>query len=223
MKKFVIITVLTLHVTLLFAQNGQQRITISHYVFPEFIQGKVLKKQGGSNNVLLNYNTLTREMIFDQNGYRFALSELNNIDTVYIADKKFVPVDSAFYEVIPTRSKISLYINHISSVSSPGVSDGYGSTGNASAAVALSSLVNSSGGSNPGGRAIYNLKLPNEYKVIPKVEFYLKRGNGFIKVNGIKQVMKALPEKAQAIEKYVDDTHSKLNNQKSLVDLFNSI
>ena len=223
MKKFIVLTILTLQVTLMFAQNGQQRISISHYVFPEFIEGKVLKKQGGSNNVLLNYNTLTREMIFDQNGYRFALAELNNIDTVYLINRKFVPVDSGFYEVIPTRSNISLYINHISKVSVPGVSDGYGSTSNASSAVALSSLVNTAGGSNPGGRAIYNLKLPDEYKVIPKVEFYLKTENGFIKINGLKQVMKALPDRAQGIKKYADDTHSKLNNQKSLVDLFNSI
>ena len=41
---------------------------VSHYLFPEFTQGVVLMKDGGKNETLLNYNSLTEEMIFENKG-----------------------------------------------------------------------------------------------------------------------------------------------------------
>lgn len=60
---------------------------------------------------MLNYNSITQEMIFLQNGAYLALGQLENIDTVYIAVRKFTPVKDVFYEVA-TETPVPLLINH---------------------------------------------------------------------------------------------------------------
>jgi hypothetical protein len=76
---------------------------IYHYILPEFTKGTVLMKDGTRNPALLNYNAATEEMIFDQNGQKLAFAEitLNNLDTVFVQDRKFVLLDNKkFAEVI---------------------------------------------------------------------------------------------------------------------------
>jgi len=53
-------------------------------------------KDGTRNPALLNYNAATEEMIFDQNGQKLAFAEitLNNLDTVFVQDRKFVLLDN---------------------------------------------------------------------------------------------------------------------------------
>jgi hypothetical protein len=46
---------------------------------------------------LLNYNSLTEEMIFENNGKKLAIGkgELELVDTVFIKDRKFVILNQA--------------------------------------------------------------------------------------------------------------------------------
>ena len=41
-------------------------IEMTHYLFPEFTQGVILMKSGIRNDALLNYNSLTEQMIFEK-------------------------------------------------------------------------------------------------------------------------------------------------------------
>ncbi len=57
---------------------------LSHYIFPEFSQGLILMKVGENTEAMMNYNSLTEEMIFENNGQKLAvpLKDFYRIDTV---------------------------------------------------------------------------------------------------------------------------------------------
>ena len=83
-----------------YAQNEVQGIT--HYLFPEFIQGTILMKAGDTRETLLNYNSLTEEMIFETNGRKLAIAprDIVRMDTIYINNRKFIPMEDYFIEII---------------------------------------------------------------------------------------------------------------------------
>ncbi|WP_423147200.1 hypothetical protein [Rubrolithibacter danxiaensis] len=201
-----------------FSQENLKGISISHYVFPEFKQGTVLKKSGETQKALLNYNTLTQEMIFDHNGTKLALAQINTIDTVYIDGRKFTPVDSIFYEVADTKTNTPLFIQHKSTVTGPGASVGYGSSTQSSSATSLSSYSGSG-----IGKTIYNLKLPDEYKVKSQKQFFLKKDNRFIKINNLKSVQRLFKDKAEEIKTFAVTNHTNFNDVEDLIALINYI
>ncbi|MGD0343322.1 MAG: hypothetical protein ABSA76_16605 [Bacteroidales bacterium] len=56
------------------ASSQEQEKEISHYIFPSFTKGKILLKTGLTQEVMLNYNSITEEMVFEANGTRLALA-----------------------------------------------------------------------------------------------------------------------------------------------------
>ena len=66
---------------------GQAKaLEITHYLFPEFAKGTVLMKNGIKNDASLNYNSLTEEMIFENNGKKLAVSQLDKIEKIIAID-----------------------------------------------------------------------------------------------------------------------------------------
>jgi hypothetical protein len=103
----------------LFAQQDQNVKQLTQYLFPDFKEGRVLQKSGTVTKTMLNYNTLTQEMIFIQGDQYLALDKIGDIDTVFLNNKKFVPGDNMFYEV-GTNMPIALLIQHTCDIIPPG-------------------------------------------------------------------------------------------------------
>ena len=207
-------TALTLLATLSFSASAQG-VYLSHYVFPEFVKGTVLKKSGSREQALLNYNSLTQEMIFENNGQKLALAQLNTIDTVYIRHSKFVPVDSTFFEVINTNS-YPLYVRHKTRLEIPGTPIGYGTSTQSASATSLSSYSKAA-----LGRTIYDLKLPDNYKLKPQTEFFVKRNNRFIRINGAGSLSKIFPGKEKNIRDFANKNRPDFTRKEDLVTLLN--
>ena len=137
-----------------FAASGYSQVKVielSHYLFPEFTKGVVLMKTGVKNEALLNYNSLTEEMIFDNKGTKLALGQLEQVDTVYIQGRKFFPLNNKFVELV-YQSKYALYAEHKCNVKDPGKPAAYGGTSQTSATSTYSSYFS--------GGQVYELKLP---------------------------------------------------------------
>lgn len=175
-----------------FAQN--EKNILSHYLFPEFIQGQVRLKSGTITESRLNYNALTEEMIFENNGKHLAIAKPESIDTIYIQGKKFIPEGKVFYEIF-TNLPVPLAIHHQCSVTPPGNPSGFGGTSQTTS-ISTSSRLFLSGG-------IYELKLPDDYIIEPYDEFLIKKDNIYFKANNIKQVIKCFPDKSDAIKDFV--------------------
>lgn len=94
-------------------------------LFPEFINGIVKMKSGEAYSAKLNYNMVTEEMIFDQQGAFMALLKPEIVDTVIIQGRKFIPVEKVFYEIV-TTGLVSLFIQHKAKLVPVGTETAYG-------------------------------------------------------------------------------------------------
>jgi hypothetical protein len=193
----------------LFAQDELSGKEFSSYVFPAFIEGTVKQKSGEVNKAFLNYNSLTEEMIFEQSGQKMALDKIEEIDTVYIENKKFIPAGKVFYEVV-TNTPVALFIQHKSDLIPPGSETGFG-TSQTSAITNVNDLKNSG--------IAYKLKLPDDYKITLKKIYWLKKNNNYYLVKAIKNVLDLFPEKADAIKAYVKANKIDLKNSDDAMKL----
>lgn len=210
MKHFIIFAAAVFITSVCFAQDLSNKKQLSHYVFPEFTEGMVLKKSGEKNKALLNYNSLTQEVIFDQTGRKMALDQVQTIDTVYIQNRKFIPAVKGFYEVA-TNTPVQLYIQHKCKVTPPGTDAGFGGTSQTSASHSVNNLLSS-------GRA-FALKLPDGFIITPETEYWIKSDKELIKVTNVKQVQKAFPGKGNEINDFARKNKINFSKQQDVVKL----
>ncbi|MCU7552825.1 hypothetical protein OCK74_27145 [Chitinophagaceae bacterium LB-8] len=186
----------------------EKKDSLSPYLFPEFKKGKVKMKNGSEANTLLNYYTITQEIIFEQQGNRLALAELPTIDTVIIEGRKFIPVDNKFYEVL-TNTIIPLLARHSASLINAGIPTAYG--GNSSFATSLSDI-------SSAGR-VYGLRLPDNYTTLPHTDYWLKKKFNYYEANNLKQIQRVFPSRADAIQDFIKVNNIDLKKQDDLVKL----
>jgi len=195
------------------AQPSNKPVQLLHYILDSFSTGKILMKSGVTTEQRLNYNLLTEEMIFQSNGSFMAIANPQEVDTVFIQNRKFVPVDSRFYECL-TGDEPALFEEYTCSIREPGAETGFGAT-NTSATTSLNSLVKSGGA--------YELKLPNEFKVIPGHNYWLKKEGKFFKINSGQQLVKLFPSKKQWIVDWMKAKNTNFSKQEDVIALVKSI
>jgi hypothetical protein len=211
MKHFYCILIFSLLIIPSYAQSNY--IEASHYVFHEFTQGVILMKTGTRNDALLNYNSLTEEMIFESNGQKKAIgtNEMLLVDTIFIRDRKFVPLNGKFVELIH-HSKWDLYVEYKCKVEEQGKPAGYGGTSQTGAATSISSLYSQ-------GRVVYDLKLPDDYKTIPYSVYFLKKNGEVNKFINMRELKKLYKDKKDLFKKYLKLNRVKFQNQQSIIQL----
>ena len=112
-------------VTLL-AQSGSKG-EMPQYLFPEFNKCEILFKDGQINTQVMNYNTVTEKIVYEQDGNYYDLLSTILIDTVYIQNCKFISSGKIFYEVL-LSGKIPLFLQNKSDLLPAGKPVGYGGT-----------------------------------------------------------------------------------------------
>jgi hypothetical protein len=190
-------------------------VYLSHYVFEKFQKGKVYFKSGSTQEVDLNYNTLTAEMVFDQGGGKYlAMGEPEKVDSVVIAGRVFIPGDKKFYELL-CRCVSPLLAEYSSSIKEEGANLGYGMTSNTAAANTLKSLIQSGGA--------YSLKLPEGFQVIPKQEHWILSGGQYRPANSTRQLNNIFPAKKEFIGHWVKEHHTDFSSNDDLIALIQAI
>ena len=188
----------------------QAQSDTAHYVLPEFEQGTVKMKDGHSEVAIMDYNTLTEEMIFYKNGVRLALDSLEKIDTVYLESRIFVPQNKVFYEIL-VKGPVSLFVQHKSNPVDGGNPSGYGETTETGASKNVASVTNSV--------HTYKLELPNNYYVKDATQFWITRKGIFYKSNTSNQISKVFPEKSKEIKQFIKENKLDLKNTDDLIKL----
>lgn len=184
----------------------------THYIFPKFTQGVVLMKSGIKNEVSLNYNSVTEEMIFIKKGTKLAIAktDLDYIDSVFVGKRKFIVLNKNFVELIH-QSKWHLYIEHKCKLKEPGKSSGYGSTSETSA-------ISSRSGVMLGG-SFYELELPDGFKIEPYTYYWLKKNGELKRFANMTKLKKLYKGKKDLFKVYVKKHGVKYNNQESIIQL----
>jgi len=208
MKRIFLLLISSLLVSL--ANSQEQKVAVTHYIFPEFTKGVILMKAGVKNEASLNYNSLTEEMIFENKGTKLALGQLEQIDTVYILKRKFIPSNGRFLELI-LHSSSDLFVEHKCKLVDPGTPAGYGGTSQTAATTTYSKLLSA-------GQA-YDLKLPESVETNPSVVYWVKRNGELTKFSSMNQLSKIFDDKSAEYKKYTKEHRVSFNNQQSLIDL----
>jgi hypothetical protein len=197
-----------------FAQHQTPGVKLVQYVFNEFTPGTVKMKSGETSQQLLNYNIITNEMVFENNGSYAAIADPKNVDTVYIASIKFIPLNNKFYEVLVNGNTPLLY-ESTASVSEPGASIGYGGTSTTTASSLYQSLLRDGGA--------YSLKLPDGFKVIAKHQFLILKGGKLEKAGSEKQLSKVFPDKKEMINNLSKKYHTDFSKPEDVARLVKQI
>lgn len=195
--------------TMIVKAQSSQAVPLVHYVLDSFTNGKVLMKSGTSSEQKMNYNILTGEMIFIDNGKFLAIATPEEVDTVFIAQRKFVPVEGHFYEWL-AGIQPALLKEYSSTIEEPKTETGFGST-NTTAANSLKQLIRSGGA--------YELKLPDDFKFIPKNSYWVEKDKRLYKVTNVKQLINLYPAKKSWIEDWWKQHDARFSKQEDLVAL----
>ncbi len=182
----------------------------SPFVFRDYIMGTVLQKNGGTVNAVLNYNTFTQEMMFENDGQRLVLDDPGNIDTVYMQGRKFIPSKGYYLEKV-TNTPVALFVQHINK----GV---YESGKRAEANSVLSD--------NYQKREVktidpYALRLPDNFRLQSESKFWIQKGTKFVQLTSLKKLVDQFPGKSDKIEAFVKSENIRFTEQDDLVKLVN--
>jgi hypothetical protein len=182
----------------------------SQFLFPEFSKAEVTFKTGPPQKVMMNYNMLSEKMVFKQNSKYLDMIKTETMDTVFIMDKKFIPVENIFLEVV-LESKIPLYFQHKGSLIMPGKPAAYGGTSETSSSAMISTLYN--------GNSSYNLKLPSDYKVRKTTIGWVKKDGELQKFYNERQFLKIFKTNETKLKNFIKTEHINFEDQEDLINL----
>lgn len=183
-----------------------EEIMTNGFVFPVYQQGKVYYKSTEVIGGLLNYETLTKQMLFKQNNQVLSLGYPEATDSVVLGNRVFVYSKMReFFEKIPL-GKGDLYVENSMKQVSEGRAVAYGGYSQVSNAQSLNSISTLDGGQT---QSFTHLSENEKFKAVSETLFWVKKGDKFISVHSRKQVLKAFPEKKERIAEYID--HNKIN------------
>lgn len=180
------------------------------FLFPGFTMGKVRMKNGTSQSIILNYNTVSEKMVYEKDDKLYDMVNTEMIDTVFLQNSKFVPVGKVFHEVL-LIAPISLFVQHKGELLPPGTPAGYGGTSQVSNTKLMSSVELSSG--------YYNLKLPADYIVKADPVYWIRKDNNMYSFINERQFLKIFPDKETEFKQFIKQNRIKFDKLSNLVRL----
>jgi len=195
------------------AQNETPQ-TLPQFLFPAFAKGIVKMKDGRKLAAVLNYNMVDEEMIFEQNKKYMVVDKPEEIDTVYLQNRRFVFVDKVFYEVVAS-GKVTLYIQHKSRYSEKGTPTAYGMSTKTSANYKYSSVQT--------GNQVRFLEIPDNVTVTPAIVYWANINGEMKKFTSQNQFIKLFPGSEEKIKEYIKVNNIDLKSREGLMNLGNFI
>jgi hypothetical protein len=193
-----------------YLSNGQTKDSInqSKYLFEHFTNGTVRYKTGMTEQASLNYNTDDQTIAFERNGQYLTLTNPDDIDTIYIENKKLVPAIDKFYEVL-TPTKIALFATYTNKTRPIVAGTDHDGT----------SKQVSNGVSNTVTDYYMLRNFKSDYALEIHRHFWLRRGNTFYKADTERQIANVFHEKADAISTFIKQNKINLKDPADMEKL----
>ncbi len=189
--------------------------SLSYYIFPEFVEGVVLMKNGNKNDLSINYNAVSEEMVFVKRGHRMAIGETESelIDTVYMNKKKFIKLDGKFVEIL-YQSKISeLYVQYKCELDHSEKPISYSQS---SRGAARDNQSFSYGTGLVSESMVTFAYTPNHFLV-----YYLSQQGKVYEITAMRALRKFYKDKQDQYKSYVKDHEISFENIDQIVELVN--
>lgn len=210
-KYHIAVVVIALVLTLEGGAQGEEKIKMPQYLFPEFSECRVLLRDNQIVPQVLNYNTITEKMVYMKEGRYYDMMNPSQIDTVYFNDSKFIPENKMFYEVVMT-GPVSLFIQHKSGMVTTGKPIGYGGTSQG-----VSSYYLSKHELSP---EYINIQVPPDVTVNPEPVYWIRMNDEMKSFKNEKEFGEIFPDKLKEIRSFIRENRIKIENRDNLIELF---
>lgn len=180
------------------------------FLFPEFVQGKVRMRNGLSQSLKLNYNTVSEKMVYEKEGLLYDIVNVWMIDAVIIQNTMFVSVGTVFHQLL-FIGPMPLLAYYRGEIIPSGTIVGYGGTSQVSNAKSITSLKL--------GIGDYNDRLPPDYIVKNEKVYVVKRDGKFQNFVNEKQFLKIFPYKELELKKFIRQNRIRFDNDSDLIQL----
>ena len=190
--------------------QGTEENPIPHFLFPQFTTGTIIMKDGKSFTSLLNYNMAEERMITELNGTYRVAKNIETFDTIYIQNRKFVPSEKGFLELLIT-GPATFFFEHKCNLTPMGSSVGYGQKSQSVGPTDMRRLE------IPGD--VVHIELPPNVEITPASVCWVRRGDELFKFTGTNQFLKIFPEKADQLKKYIKAEKINFKNREDILKL----
>ncbi len=190
--------------------QGTEENPIPHFLFPQFTTGTIIMKDGKSFTSLLNYNMAEERMITELNGTYRVAKNIETFDTIYIQNRKFVPAEKGFLELLIT-GPATFFFEHKCNLTPMGSSVGYGQKSQSVGPTDMRRLE------IPGD--VVHIELPPNVEITPASVCWVRRGDELFKFTGTNQFLKIFPEKADQLKKYIKAEKINFKNREDILKL----
>jgi hypothetical protein len=198
-------------------QEDQSR-TLPQFLFPKFTRGVVRMKTGVSITASLNYNTADEELISEVNGVYRTTRNPQDIDTIILQNRKFVPVERAFYEVL-VSGPATFFLQNKSLLTPIGSPVGYGAKSQSVGPTKyrryeLGSVV------YQYNDVVY-IDLPPNIEVTPASVYWVRKNDKMEKFTTERQLLKIFPEKETQLKEFIKKEKLNIKIREDLIKLGN--
>lgn len=192
-------------------------VNLPNLLIPKFTKSVVKLKSGEINTAYLNYNKVDQEMVFMQNKLFLVLDNPQLIDSVFMANRIFIPMEKGFYEVL-YKGAVTLLLQNKSYVESEGVPTAYGAKSQTTSPNYVRQIY--------GATGAIDLKIPRGYKVVDDSQYWV-RYNGQLKSFDNKRLfLKIFPDKEKELSSFIDKKKidfKKADDVKDLIAYCNTL
>ena len=193
------------------AQGNSDR-PLPQFLFPVFADGVIIMKDASKSEARLNYNMVEEAMISEKDGVYWRSQNPALIDTIYLQNRKFVPVDNAFYEILAT-GEATFFLENKSKYVSVGEDIGYGVKSHSIDHTELTRFETWS--------SVVTVELPKNVTISKVSVNWVRRNGSMQRFNSEKQLLKMFPEKKIQISDYIDKQKINLKVREDLIKLGN--
>lgn len=189
--------------------------TANGYFFKEFTEGKVMLKNNQFAKGKFNYDCVSKEMHFLNGGTDMVVENLADIDTVAISDRRFIPYDDHFLEVMRGQKAV-LFVDWKMQPKEMGKKGAMGTTTQGSVqAIDVNSRFQRVNGDQNLDLSVYKMETLNVYYLIMKGKWKAFRNP--------KTFIGLFPkEKQEAIRQFTDDHKLDLDQPEDILKVLDA-
>lgn len=190
----------------LFAQDLHPR----PYLLDSFVDGTLYYATAPPREAKFNYHLVGQEIVMDFENKKVPVNNFPNLDSVRIADRKFILVEGKSYEEL-IGGKIQLLIDYRFTSQIEANEGAYGTKSHAAAVVVADQRI------RPND--FYSMEWNEGYELINRSDYYIVRDGEWSKFANFNQLGQIFKDKKKEIKQYVSDHNVELHNVNQVRDL----
>jgi len=183
---------------------------LPNLLLPGFTKSIVKMKSGEKKVATLNYNLVDQEMVFMQNKMYYVLDDPQLIDTIYMANKTFVPFEKGFYE-LAVPGLVTLFIQHKAYAESLGVPTGYGARSQTTSYNYVKTIY--------GANGAINLRIPENYKIVDDTDYWIRKEGKMQRVDSKREFLKLFTAGQKELDQFMSKNKVSFDNYQSVINL----